>query len=104
MAGRQVEVDIQLVGIPVTSDRRVAFQEVATVPASEQQLTAAAIERQKICPVSGKPLGDMGHPIKVIVGDQPIFLCCKGCLKRVQADPAKYLAMVYSTRRGGDTE
>lgn len=162
IAGRQIEVDIQLVGIPATKSRTVSFQEVASVPASEQQLAAAAIARQKICPVSGKPLGSMGdavavdvngqrlfvccagcvaavranpakyaagrpeitvtnatqadaaliaqqkvcpvmdeplggmgNPIKVMVGDKPIFLCCKGCIKKIQAEPGKYLAMVY---------
>lgn len=36
---------------------------------------------QGICPVSGKPLGSMGQPVKVAVGEQKeqIFLCCKAC-------------------------
>ena len=34
---------------------------------------------QKICPVSGKPLGSMGAPTKVKVGDEEIFICCQGC-------------------------
>lgn len=161
IAGRQIELDIQLVGIPGVRGR-VTYQEVANVPPSEEQLAAAAIARQKICPVSGKPLGSMGQPvavdvdggkvyvccagcadavtanpakyaagrpeitvtsateadaalvkrqakcpvmdeplgsmgqpIKVMVGDKPIFLCCKGCIKKIQAEPAKYLTMVY---------
>lgn len=161
ISGRQIELDIQLVSITGASGR-VSFQEVASVPASETQLAAAAIARQKICPVSGKPLGSMGepvavdvsgqrvyvccagcagavksdpakyaagrpeitissatqadaaliarqkacpvmdeplgsmgNPVKVLVGDKPIFLCCKGCIKKIQAEPAKYLAMVY---------
>ena len=170
LAGRQVELDIQLVGI--SGERgRVIYQEVASVPPSEEQLTAAAIARQKICPVSGKPLGSMGQPvavdvaggkvyvccagcadalkanpskyaagrpkitvtsatdadtalvkrqakcpvmdeplgsmglpIKVMVGDRPIFLCCKGCIKKIQAEPAKYLAMVYGDTSSTSTE
>lgn len=165
IAGRQIEIDMQLVGLPGTGSRPLELSEVATVPASEQQLAAAAIARQKICPVSGKPLGSMGQPvavsvngqtvyaccggcvnaiksnpakyaagrpeitvttataadkpliakqakcpvmdeplgsmggpIKVMVGDKPIFLCCKGCIKKVQAEPAKYLAMVYGNQ------
>jgi YHS domain-containing protein len=161
IAGRQVELNIQLVSIPGASGR-VSFQEIASVPASETQLAAAAIARQKTCPVSGKPLGSMGEPvavdvagervyvccagcadtvkanparyatgrpkitvststaadaamikrqarcpvmdeplgsmgqpIKVMIGDKPIFLCCKGCIKKIQAEPAKYLATVY---------
>lgn len=36
---------------------------------------------QKICPVTGKPLGSMGDPLKVKIGEEEIFLCCKGCMK-----------------------
>jgi hypothetical protein len=34
---------------------------------------------QKICPVTGEALGSMGEPLKVKVGEQVAFLCCKGC-------------------------
>lgn len=34
---------------------------------------------QKICPVSGGELGSMGEPVKVKVGQQVAYLCCKGC-------------------------
>jgi hypothetical protein len=37
---------------------------------------------QEICPVSGGKLGSMGAPIKVKVGEEIIFMCCKGCLKQ----------------------
>ncbi len=37
------------------------------------------IAAQKICPVSGKKLGSMGHPLKVKIGEEELFLCCKGC-------------------------
>lgn len=38
------------------------------------------IMAQGICPVSGEKLGSMGDPIKVRMGEQDIFLCCKGCV------------------------
>ncbi len=67
---------------------------------------ADAIAAQKVCPVMDEPLGGMGTPIKVTVGDKPIYLCCKGCIKKIEAEPAKYLAMVYGDQVGrvGDTE
>jgi len=37
---------------------------------------------QGICPVTGQKLGDHGSPIKVTVGKESVFLCCKGCLQR----------------------
>ena len=43
------------------------------------QLRAAV---QEICPVSGGKLGDMGTPFKVKVGEETVFLCCQGCMKR----------------------
>lgn len=63
--GRQIEVDMQIVGLPGTESRLLSLSGVATVPASEKQLAAAAIARQKICPVSDKPLGSMGQPVAV---------------------------------------
>lgn len=92
IAGRQIEIDIQLVGMPVAKGRTVSFQEIASVPASEQQLAAAAIARQKLCPVSGKPLGSMGAPVSVDVNGQRLFVCCAGCVGKVKANPARYAA------------
>ena len=92
LAGRQIEVEVQIVGISATRGQTIALNEVATVPASEIQLAAAAIARQKICPVSGKPLGSMGDPVAVDVDGQRVFVCCAGCVNAVKADPAKYAA------------
>jgi hypothetical protein len=39
-------------------------------------------------------LGGMGVPVKVLVKDQPVFLCCKSCRKEALADPDKTLAKV----------
>jgi YHS domain-containing protein len=91
IAGRQVEVAVLVVGIP-GADGRVSYQEIASVPASETQLAAAAIARQKICPVSGKPLGSMGEPVAVDVNGQTVYVCCAGCASAVTSNPAKYAA------------
>lgn len=39
------------------------------------------IEVQQICPVSGEKLGEHGAPIETKIGDEAVFLCCKGCLE-----------------------
>ncbi|MEK6237402.1 MAG: hypothetical protein N2C14_22045 [Planctomycetales bacterium] len=52
----------------------VSGQEQAT----RDQLRVAA---QGICPISGKNLGSMGTPVKVKIGQETVFVCCKGCLK-----------------------
>lgn len=53
---------------------------------------AKLAKAQKTCPVSGETLGSMGTPVKVMVGDKAVFLCCKSCRKKLLADPDKYLA------------
>jgi len=47
------------------------------------------INAQRVCPVSGKGLGSMGAPIKLMRGNQSVLVCCKGCVKTVTADPNK---------------
>jgi hypothetical protein len=52
-------------------------------------------EAQKWCAIETDDLlGSMGVPVKVIVKEQPVFLCCKSCTKQAQADPDKTLATV----------
>ena len=52
----------------------------------------AIAEKQKICPVSGEPLGSMGVPVKVTVKDRGVLLCCEGCRTAILDDPDTYLA------------
>jgi hypothetical protein len=52
----------------------------------------AAAKRQKICPVTKKPLGSMGVPPRVVVAGRVVFLCCDGCEGKLKSDPEKYLA------------
>jgi hypothetical protein len=52
-------------------------------------------EAQKWCAVeTDDRLGSMGVPVKVLIKDQPVFLCCKGCVDKAKADPDKTLATV----------
>lgn len=52
----------------------------------------ALAEKQKICPVSGGPLGGMGAPKKINVAGHDVFICCLGCEKELTSEPDKYLA------------
>jgi len=62
-----------------------------------KKLDAAVIDKQKAsytakkCPVSGEDLGSMGDPYNVVIANQMVALCCKGCEKKLRAEPAKYL-------------
>jgi hypothetical protein len=70
------------------------------VAGNMKKLDAAVIEKQKAaytakkCPVSGEELGSMGDPLNVVIANQMVSLCCKGCEKKLRAEPAKYVAMV----------
>jgi YHS domain-containing protein len=49
--------------------------------AGEHQLTPSQMLMavQQICPVSGQKLGSHGEPLAVKIGDEHLFLCCRGC-------------------------
>lgn len=49
-----------------------------------------AINAQRVCKVSGEPLGSMGGPIKVTRGVRSVYLCCQSCLRAIAADPDRY--------------
>lgn len=51
-------------------------------------------EAQGYCAVTSEPLGSMGPPLKLIVQDRPVFVCCKGCEKKAQSHPYTTLAKV----------
>lgn len=54
----------------------------------------ALAEKQKICPVSGEPLGSMGKPYKVNVEGKDVLLCCQGCEAKIKENPKEYLAKI----------
>lgn len=93
IAGRKGELGFQLVGL-TDGGRPTTFSSGFVGPMTEQQKTASAIASQKVCPVTGQPLGSMGDPIPVTVGGNTIYVCCAGCVDKVQAEFPKYLAMI----------
>jgi YHS domain-containing protein len=46
------------------------------------------------CPVSGNKLGEMGKPLIFVYQGQEIKLCCGGCKKAFDKDPAKYIKKI----------
>lgn len=64
------------------------------LPAKATRADAAAIARQRICPIMDEPLKSMGVPWKVTVKGQPVYVCCKGCIKKVQQSPEQVLRKV----------
>jgi hypothetical protein len=65
------------------------------LPAEDRRLA----EEQKFCAVeSENRLGSMGMPYKIMLKDQPVFLCCKGCEKQARANPDQTLAKVKALK------
>ncbi len=56
--------------------------------ASDKDLAA----KQKICPVTGKALGSMGPPVRLVVENKDVMICCDGCAEALQSNPKKYLS------------
>ncbi|HEV3443669.1 MAG TPA: efflux RND transporter periplasmic adaptor subunit [Gemmataceae bacterium] len=51
--------------------------------------------KQSYCPVTNKPLGSMGTPTRMLIGDRIIFLCCAGCEATLKKNPSKYLSKMH---------
>ena len=61
------------------SEVRPYVARVSFVQADRESFT-----QQRTCPVTGALLDSMGQPVKVLVGDRPLYLCCAGCIEKVK--------------------
>jgi len=85
---------------PQAAKEEVIKANLAKLSAEDRPLA----EAQTYCPVTEERLGDptMGVPVKVMVKEQPVFLCCKSCQKKALADPDGTLNKVKElTAKGG---
>ena len=107
------KVEFKVTGLPEAEEPTAAFTVPFVLVAKGEIVVAKAtkddekaVASQKTCPVSKEDLDSMGGPLKVSLGDKSTFICCKGCLKQVQANPEKYLGASASSpsasKPGGD--
>lgn len=72
-------------------------EEQAAIAAAIAELSAedqVVAKAQRFCLISkDAPLGSMKKPVRVEHEGKVGFLCCKGCLKEFNADPAAAFAM-----------
>ena len=61
-------------------------------PAHRAQAEKNMAEAQGVCPVMKQELPE--DPASVVVDGRTVFVCCKPCVKKIQADPAKAFAFV----------
>jgi YHS domain-containing protein len=68
-----------------------------TVVAADTNSAAATPpkpDKLTTCPVSGEKLGEMAPPYVFTYQGQEVKLCCSGCKKDFDKDPAKYLKKI----------
>jgi hypothetical protein len=52
-------------------------------------------EKQRFCPIlPDSRLGSMGVPVKLLIENQPVFVCCEGFSKTARENPLETLAKV----------
>lgn len=81
-------------------DRVAAADEIEANLAALQPADRDAAKAQGFCPImTESALGSMGPPVKVDVAGNIVFVCCKGCGKKAQANAEKTLATVASLKK-----
>ena len=51
-----------------------------------------AVHLQRFCPVMRQLLGSHGTPLRVSVNGEELYVCCKGCVSKVEVAPAGYVS------------
>lgn len=93
-----VKISIPFAELEPFKSQSETSQHEATLPTSKNPNNgkplddAALIALQKTCPITGADLGTMGKPIKRVVGDRVVFLCCPACIEEFEKTKDKYLA------------
>lgn len=81
-------------------DRVAAAAEIEASLAAMEPQDRDAAKAQGFCPVmTESALGTMGQPVKVDVAGEAVFVCCKGCGKKAQANAEKTLATVATLKK-----
>lgn len=101
-----MEVDFVLTNAPSRLDSSPRFTQSFALTRPTVEVTVARlmeadrpfVEQQRVCPVIDAVLGEHGPPIKLVVGNQPFFVCCEGCIDEVKKNPRQYLEKLTSAR------
>lgn len=93
----RVRTSAPVIKSPVPPVKVVPKAEPVTIPTNMKgiallpaNLQAAALA-QKTCPVTGGLLGGHGKPLTVDINGKTIFVCCRGCVTDLKANPDQYL-------------
>ena len=84
-------MEVELIGL-VEKPIQFSTSSVLQSRLSDEML----VRLQKTCPVTGKPLGSMGKPPKILVKGKPLFVCCPPCSSKITDNPEPYLKKYYT--------
>jgi len=88
---------------PAPAEQATVEEAAAPAPADDIEVALAKLSpedqvlarEQGYCAYANESrLGSMDMPYKLMIGDQPVFLCCQGCEKQALKDPEATLAKV----------
>ena len=71
--------------------RTKAMPEKPSEVRAHDEADRKAVARQKICPVTGAPLGSRGQIVKVFVAEHPWYLSGEDCVAAVMQAPQRFL-------------
>ena len=97
---RGMKVTMALANLPDLRQRSASFVQTFSISAPSVSIAPltgadrAGMARQQTCVVTDTKLGSHGTPIKSLVREQPVFLCCGGCLRKLKEEPQKYLTRI----------
>lgn len=91
VSGKSVQLEAKLSGI---ASSELEFKATGRVGRGLDD--SMLISLQKTCPVSGKALGSMGKPPKVLVNGKLLFVCCAGCTTALTKNPQPYIEKYYA--------
>ena len=91
LIGKTLYMEVELTGL-VEKPIQFSTSSVLQSRLSDEML----VRLQKTCPVTGKPLGSMGKPPKILVKGKPLFVCCPPCSSKITDNPEPYLKKYYT--------
>ena len=97
-----MKITFELANVPSDVEPSAHFTQIFSMSRAPAAITVvpltendrALVEKQRVCPVMDAGLNEHGQPIKLMVGGQPVFVCCESCVEEVKKDPQKYVAKV----------
>jgi hypothetical protein len=96
---KDVSISIQFSGLTNRSSPTASFTphfanfkpRAYVVQASLLESDRDGIARQRLCPVTGAPLGSRGPVVKLYVAEYPLYVCGTDCIQAVKDNPLKFM-------------